>query len=156
MKFFFCQILFTLIKLVLLKAATMAKEYIQSFILWSLPWKIRKKTKHKKNRFDVSMGSFDVSETSDFVGPYLTKKNVGLYRNHGLSTRSKQTLRSTQSNPISTLVNTTHKTRQEASHALSTRNQTTLYPSLKKYCNQEISSYKKCFDEAKSTYQQKW
>ena len=50
-----------------------------------------KKTKqNKKNRFDVSMGSFDVAETSDFDGryllSYLTKKNIGLYRNHGLLT----------------------------------------------------------------------
>ena len=94
-KCFFCQILFTIIKLVLLNAATLAKEYVQSFMLWSLPWKIKKQNKTKQNRFDVSMGSFDVAETSDFDGPYLlsylTKKNIGLYQNHGLSTLNEKT-----------------------------------------------------------------
>lgn len=43
------------------------------------------------------MGSFDVAETSDFDGryllSYLTKKNIGLYRNHGLSTFNEKTHR---------------------------------------------------------------
>ena len=60
------------------------------FYVMDLTLKDKKEKQTNKNRFDVSMGSFDVAETSDFDGRYLlsyvTKKNIGLYRNHGLTT----------------------------------------------------------------------